>query len=129
MTQVWISIDDDAPCHCGDCEWTGPGSDLQMVTDIQERIDPGSTVPAGECPDCGALAYTDASLADEQAQAKRDAASRAMLAALGKAAAGFATIANNAPQDSAIRLVALDNFKGTKAAIAAAKCAGIKDEA
>ncbi len=46
-------------CECGDCDWEGTTNDLELsdIQDIFERIDPGSEVPAGECPECGALAY------------------------------------------------------------------------
>lgn len=27
------------------------------IPDLLQRIEPGGTVPAGECPDCGALVY------------------------------------------------------------------------
>ena len=30
---------------------------LLYVHDLGERLDPGSVVPAGECPLCGAFAY------------------------------------------------------------------------
>jgi hypothetical protein len=30
-----------------------------MVADIEQRIAAGETVPAGECPECGALAHLD----------------------------------------------------------------------
>lgn len=47
---------------CANCEWEGPdeqlGCDLANIPDLAERIDPGGEVPAGECPECGCLAYT-----------------------------------------------------------------------
>lgn len=56
--------------ECGNCDWTGDDSMDELgnqtaggliplcdVEDFTERIDPGSEVPAGECPECGALAY------------------------------------------------------------------------
>lgn len=42
---------------CGNCSWRGPASDLRPIANIAQRIDPGGTVPSGECPQCGALAY------------------------------------------------------------------------
>ncbi|MCV7247671.1 hypothetical protein H7J07_05460 [Mycobacterium koreense] len=27
------------------------------IPDLDERLEPGGVVPAGECPSCGALAY------------------------------------------------------------------------
>src|SRR5688572_6603205 len=49
-----------APFHqCGNCDWTGPedATDLADVCDLFERIDPGSEVPSGSCPECRALCY------------------------------------------------------------------------
>lgn len=60
MTECFIQIeDDDAPVRCDNCGWEGVASDLEMVNDIQERINAGCETPAGQCPedDCGALAY------------------------------------------------------------------------
>lgn len=58
MTECFIQVEDDtAKCECGNCDWIGPAGDLEMINDIQERLTPGSIVPAGQCPECGALAY------------------------------------------------------------------------
>jgi len=52
---------DDGPdqydCDCCGKVWTF--EQLDNISDISERIDPGGTVPAGQCPDgeCGALCY------------------------------------------------------------------------
>jgi hypothetical protein len=43
--------------ECGDCDWAGPAGELLQASDLDERLDPGSIVPAGECPKCGSLAY------------------------------------------------------------------------
>lgn len=47
--------------ECGNCGWTGSeeqlGCVLADVPHLAERLDPGQTVPSGECPKCGALAY------------------------------------------------------------------------
>jgi predicted RNA-binding Zn-ribbon protein involved in translation (DUF1610 family) len=58
MTECYLnySLPDAAPVNCPNCEWVGKSIDLEMVRDIQERIYPGETVPAGQCPECGALA-------------------------------------------------------------------------
>lgn len=50
------------PIHCDNCNWGGDldGEDyvvLGHVEDLEVRIEPGREVPAGECPDCGALVY------------------------------------------------------------------------
>lgn len=47
--------------QCGNCPWEGNEDDLAKplfeIHHLAERLDPGSTVPAGECPECGSLAY------------------------------------------------------------------------
>lgn len=43
--------------RCDDCEHVHPVAELAEPKRLSERLDPGGTVPAGECPDCGALAY------------------------------------------------------------------------
>ena len=57
MTNCYLQVESDRPVRCDDCEWTGLGHMLNQVSDIEERIDPGAEVPAGQCPKCGALAY------------------------------------------------------------------------
>ena len=47
----------DTPCRCDNCDWRGKAADLDVIEDAEERLDPGSEVPAGACPDCGFLAY------------------------------------------------------------------------
>lgn len=42
---------------CGNCDWSGPEAELGEVQDLLQRIEPGDTVPDGECPCCGALAF------------------------------------------------------------------------
>jgi hypothetical protein len=49
--------DDETPVACGDCNWNGAGCDLNGISDYEERVAPGEVTPAGECPECGALAY------------------------------------------------------------------------
>jgi len=53
--------EDDRPCKCGTCDWRGTESDLTIhlaeIPGLGERLDAGATVPAGECPECGYLAY------------------------------------------------------------------------
>jgi len=50
------------PVKCADCGWTGNDEDenvkgLRYCADLGERLDPGCTVPAGECVECGAFVY------------------------------------------------------------------------
>lgn len=44
-------------CFCANCDWQGDVDQVKPIQDITQRIDPGGTVPAGECPECGALCY------------------------------------------------------------------------
>jgi hypothetical protein len=48
---------DETKVKCDNCDWTGVACDLESISDYQERVTPGETTPAGECPDCGCLAY------------------------------------------------------------------------
>jgi len=57
MSECYIQCDDHLPVKCDDCDWTGTAGQTDMVSDIQERLTPGGVVPAGQCPECGALAY------------------------------------------------------------------------
>lgn len=43
---------------CDNCHWTGtPTIGLPAIPNLNERLDAGSVVPSGECPQCGALCY------------------------------------------------------------------------
>lgn len=50
-----------AKCRCADCTWEGDEDDvgrtLFQVDSLAERLDPGSEVPVGECPECDCFAY------------------------------------------------------------------------
>ena len=43
---------------CRDCGWTGPAQDTRELRDFWDRVMPGDTMPAGQCPEdgCGGLA-------------------------------------------------------------------------
>lgn len=43
--------------NCGDTFEQDEIHPLEEVVDLNLRLDPGSEVPAGECPHCGALCY------------------------------------------------------------------------
>lgn len=43
--------------ECGNCDWTGRERDCDEIQDIGERVSAGETMPAGECPECGALCH------------------------------------------------------------------------
>ncbi|HEV8177677.1 MAG TPA: hypothetical protein VGP44_08320 [Gemmatimonadales bacterium] len=43
--------------ECDNCRRRCPEGELIEPSHLWERLDPGAEVPAGECPECGALAY------------------------------------------------------------------------
>ena len=43
--------------RCDNCGNVCIGEHLGTIDDMFERIEPGGTVPSGECPECGALCY------------------------------------------------------------------------
>jgi len=47
----------DDKARCDDCRRIWPVGELVEPKRLSERLDPGGTVPAGECPECSALAY------------------------------------------------------------------------
>ena len=57
MSEIYIEAE--GPCTCGNCGWSGDAADLESVKDAEQRLAAGETVPAGECPECGSLAYLD----------------------------------------------------------------------
>ena len=44
-------------CECANCGRRFREEDLAPMEDIFQRVSPGEIMPAGECPDCGALAH------------------------------------------------------------------------
>lgn len=71
---------DSVKVKCDDCGWEGAEVDLQTplgdLKCIGERLSPGSEVPAGECPECRALAY----VARETAKVETSAAGLLVIA-------------------------------------------------
>jgi hypothetical protein len=49
----------DPTCKCGNCGWIGALSETSETHDFWSRVNPGETMPAGDCPKCGALAFVD----------------------------------------------------------------------
>jgi Zn finger protein HypA/HybF involved in hydrogenase expression len=49
--------EEDPWCECADCMWRGRESQLKDLRDVFERVLPGEDFPAGECPECGAVAH------------------------------------------------------------------------
>ncbi len=43
--------------ECNDCGWTG--DNVKPVRDLHERVLAGDTMPAGQCPACGALVFDE----------------------------------------------------------------------
>ena len=46
-------------CECGDCGLRECWDSLVDIEDIDQRINAGSVVPAGECSQCGSLSYVE----------------------------------------------------------------------
>ena len=53
------AIPADHLCRCGNCHHEDDSDDVSLydVSSLNDRLDPGSTVPAGECSACGCLTY------------------------------------------------------------------------
>lgn len=43
--------------ECQSCDWRGPESKLALIKDLTMRVSAGEPMPAGECPECGALCH------------------------------------------------------------------------
>lgn len=56
-TTTGVYHEGEFPAECDNCEWTGLACDTRFINDIYDRLEAGGTVPVGECPECGALAY------------------------------------------------------------------------
>src|SRR5439155_14436990 len=44
-------------CECDNCGAIWDDTDVDPISDLWERVDPGGVMPSGQCPDCGALCY------------------------------------------------------------------------
>lgn len=44
-------------CQCRNCNWHGSVDKADPVHDMWSRVLPGEIMPAGDCPDCGALVH------------------------------------------------------------------------
>lgn len=58
MTTAYLNVADDAQCQCEHCKGRYDGRDLDPINEVESRVIAGKPVPAGQCPSCGALAYT-----------------------------------------------------------------------
>lgn len=56
------AADSNRPVGCGCCDWIGLEDGLDRdgiygIDNLYDRLDPGSIVPVGECPECDSLVY------------------------------------------------------------------------
>lgn len=63
--QFSASDADDPWCECADCGTRTRESGLKEIRDFGQRVMPGEECPAGECPECGALAHISDDQSDE----------------------------------------------------------------
>ena len=49
--------EDGALYECQNCGETWPEDRLEPVRHLTERVAPGERMPAGQCPDCGAVCH------------------------------------------------------------------------
>ena len=45
-------------CRCDNCGFECFPTDLDNISDLYQRVTPGGTMPAGQCPQCNALSYS-----------------------------------------------------------------------
>lgn len=48
-----------AEARCGNCDFVCDLSAVMPIQHPEQRLSPGSVIPAGECPVCGALSYLE----------------------------------------------------------------------
>lgn len=51
------NLDPDLAVACDNCDWKGTAADVEDIVDVQERVCAGEVCPAGQCPECGAVAH------------------------------------------------------------------------
>lgn len=102
-TNLTANVEDGSDaCACHNCDWAGPLDECEEVDDIGARLDPGSEVPAGQCPDCGALAY----LVKESKDPLSERAPLAAISALNAARAFIAGFEGDELQEGISELLA-----------------------
>jgi len=52
-----VDVQGEGVAECQDCGGRWGENDLHVVRHLTERVLPGETMPAGECPDCGAVCH------------------------------------------------------------------------
>ena len=57
MSQVMVLAEPGKKCCCDNCGHECDSDDLEMISDFEDRVDAGRTVPAGACPECDCLSY------------------------------------------------------------------------
>ena len=84
LQEYWNCIHDrshdngDAKVSCGNCDWTGTEDDCNEIEHLSERVGAGETMPAGECPECGALAHLIQGVAFPEGSIPSQIAARAL---------------------------------------------------
>jgi len=66
MSECYIECMDGLSVKCDDCGWIGVSEETDAISDIEQRLDAGGIVPAGQCPQCGSLAYLTEKTDDEK---------------------------------------------------------------
>jgi hypothetical protein len=54
-----MAPDDTHGHRCGNCGEGWGDEEMNTIQDYFQRVEPGGTVPSGECPNCGALCYPE----------------------------------------------------------------------
>lgn len=84
--RTWQKLPPAHAAYCQNCDWQGHQNDLDPIKDVEERTEEGDTVWAGDCPSCGAMAFTVAEVTRQQQRDGAIASAGVLLAALQRAA-------------------------------------------
>ena len=57
MNRHTLPLSNDGNHRCDNCGEIWKADELGKIENLDNRVDPGSIVPSGECPECGALCY------------------------------------------------------------------------
>ena len=55
----WAELPNDKQVECPDCSFRCAVEHLEIMRRPWERVQPGDTMPDGECPECGAACYVE----------------------------------------------------------------------